>query len=49
MAYAPLGDGTIAVFDTHGDDDAPVLRFTRGEWAAFLDAARTGRFVPLQN
>lgn len=47
VGYAPLGDGTIALFDTAGDGDSPVLRFGRSEWGAFLDAVRTGRFIPL--
>ena len=33
----------IAVRDSK-DPDGPVLRFTRGEWIAFLAGARVGEF-----
>ncbi|WP_067813790.1 DUF397 domain-containing protein [Nocardia inohanensis] len=47
MGFAPLPDGTIAIFDTDADEHAPVLRFTVDEWTAFVDGARTCRFIPL--
>jgi hypothetical protein len=35
--------GMVHVRDSK-DRDGPVLNFTRGEWAAFLDGARRGEF-----
>jgi hypothetical protein len=36
-------DGSICVRDSK-DPDGPVLRFTPGEWTAFLDGAMQGEF-----
>ncbi|MEV0248423.1 DUF397 domain-containing protein [Nocardia sp. NPDC050712] len=47
VAFGALPDGSIAVFNTRDDDAAPVLVFTAAEWDAFLEGARTARFVPL--
>jgi Domain of unknown function (DUF397) len=47
-----LPDGTIEVRDSKLGEGSPVLRFTPGEWDAFLDGARNGEFdrrgVPAQ-
>ncbi|KZM75256.1 DUF397 domain-containing protein [Nocardia terpenica] len=45
VAFAALGDGTIAVFNTNDGQHAPVLQFTPCEWEAFLDGVRTDRFI----
>jgi hypothetical protein len=37
-------DGTIEVRDGKLGDLGPVLRFTRDEWAAWLDGAKSGEF-----
>jgi hypothetical protein len=39
---APIG-GEVAVRDSK-DPDGPVLRFTAGEWSAFLAGVRDGDF-----
>jgi hypothetical protein len=39
-------DGQIAMRDSK-DRHGPVLRFSRAEWTAFLDAARNGQFDPV--
>jgi hypothetical protein len=41
-----LLDGQIAVRDSK-DRHGPVLRFSRAEWTAFVDAARNGEFDPV--
>lgn len=46
VEVAPLAEGGIAVRDSK-DPDGPVLRYTRGEWAAFLDGAKSGEFDDL--
>jgi hypothetical protein len=38
-----LPDGGIGVRDSK-DPDGPVLRFTSGEWDAFLGGVRNGEF-----
>ncbi len=47
VAFAPLYDGTVAVFNTRDDDDGPALAFTPAEWDAFVEGVRTGRFMAL--
>jgi hypothetical protein len=42
VEVASLGDG-VGVRDSK-DQDGPVLRFTRGEWVAFLAGAKAGQF-----
>lgn len=42
VEVAQLSDGSRAVRDSK-DPDGPVLRFTAGEWKAFLDGIRPGR------
>lgn len=42
VAVARDGD-TVLVRDSK-DPDGPTLRFTRGEWRAFVAAARDGEF-----
>lgn len=37
-------DGMIEVRDSKDRQDGPVLRFTRAEFDAWLDGARTGEF-----
>jgi hypothetical protein len=43
VEVASLPDGEIGVRDSK-DPDGPVLRFTPGEWRAFLGGARNGEF-----
>ena len=43
VEVADLPDGGRAVRDSK-DRDGAVLRFTAGEWAAFLAGARSGEF-----
>ncbi|MER7361876.1 DUF397 domain-containing protein [Nonomuraea wenchangensis] len=40
-----LPDGTVAVRDGK-DPDGPVLRFTYGEWCAFVGGILAGEFDP---
>lgn len=40
---ADLPGGEVGVRNSR-DPDGPVLRFTRGEWHAFLGGARAGEF-----
>lgn len=42
VEVAEIGDG-IAVRDSK-DPAGPTLHYTRAEWAAFIGAARDGRF-----
>jgi hypothetical protein len=44
VEVAHLADGGMAVRDTKEQGTGPVLRFTRGEWAAFLAGASDGEF-----
>lgn len=39
-----LHDGMIEVRDSKQAGNGPILRFTAGEWAAWLDAAKNGEF-----
>jgi hypothetical protein len=43
VEVASLPDGGVGVRDSK-DPSGPVLRFTPGEWHAFLGGARTGEF-----
>ncbi len=43
VEVAGLADGTIGVRDSK-DSAGPVLRFTSGEWQAFLGGVRNGEF-----
>jgi hypothetical protein len=43
VEVANLADGQIGVRDSK-DPQGPVLRFTPGEWRAFLGGARNGEF-----
>jgi len=43
IEVASLPDGEIGVRDSK-DPEGPVLRFTSGEWHAFLGGARNGEF-----
>jgi len=43
VEVADLPDGAIGVRDSK-DPDGPVLRFTQGEWRAFIGGARNGEF-----
>jgi len=45
VEVASAGDG-VAMRDSK-DQDGPVLRFTRAEWAAFLGGAKSGDFDQL--
>jgi hypothetical protein len=36
----------VFVRDTKDHGNGPVLSFTRGEWAAFLEGVRQGEFEP---
>ncbi|GAB2672334.1 DUF397 domain-containing protein [Nocardia goodfellowii] len=47
VAFGMLSDGSVAVFNTRDEDAAPVLVFTPAEWEAFLEGARTNRFIPV--
>jgi hypothetical protein len=42
VARAP--DGSVFVRDSKDGGTGPVLRFTRQEWAAFLEGAMAGEF-----
>jgi Domain of unknown function (DUF397) len=42
VEVASVGDG-VAMRDSK-DQDGPMLRFTRDEWAAFLGGAKAGAF-----
>ena len=42
VEVASAGDG-VAMRDSK-DQDGPMLRFTRAEWAAFLSGAKAGDF-----
>jgi len=46
VAVRETPDG-FEVCDTK-DPHGPVLKFTRREWEAALDAARTGEWIPVQ-
>lgn len=43
VEVASLPDGGVGVRDSK-DPSGPVLRFTPGEWRAFLGGARNGEF-----
>ena len=43
VEVASLPDGGVGVRDSK-DPSGPVLRFTPGEWHAFLGGARSGEF-----
>ena len=43
VEVASLADGEIGVRDSK-DSEGPVLRFTSGEWHAFLGGVRNGEF-----
>jgi hypothetical protein len=43
VEVAQLADGSRAVRDSK-DPHGPVLYFTPGEWAAFIDGAKDGEF-----
>ena len=43
VEVASLPDGEIGVRDSK-DANGPVLRFTLGEWSAFLGGVRNGEF-----
>jgi hypothetical protein len=43
VEVASLPNGEIGVRDSK-DSEGPVLRFTSGEWHAFLGGARNGEF-----
>jgi len=43
VEVASLPDGQIGVRDSK-NPEGPVLRFTSGEWQAFLGGARNGEF-----
>ncbi len=43
VEVASLLDGEIGVRDSK-DSEGPVLRFTPGEWHAFLGGVRNGEF-----
>jgi Domain of unknown function (DUF397) len=43
VEIAPLPGGGVAMRDSK-DPGGPVLRFTRGEWRAFLGGAFLGEF-----
>jgi hypothetical protein len=43
VEVASLPDGEIGVRDSK-DPEGPVLRFTSGEWHAFLGGTRNGEF-----
>jgi len=46
VEVASLPDGEIGVRDSK-DSEGPVLRFTSGEWHAFLGGVRNGEFDSL--
>ncbi|GLY31148.1 DUF397 domain-containing protein [Kineosporia sp. NBRC 101731] len=41
VEVAFLGEGRVALRDSK-DPQGPVLRFTRGEWSAFVDGVSEG-------
>jgi hypothetical protein len=41
VEVAFLGEGRVALRDSK-DPEGPVLRFTRGEWSAFVDGVADG-------
>ncbi|GAA3632136.1 DUF397 domain-containing protein [Kineosporia mesophila] len=41
VEVAFLGEGRVALRDSK-DPEGPVLRFTRGEWSAFVDGVSEG-------
>lgn len=43
VEVADLGDGAVAVRDSK-NRDRPELRFTAGEWAAFVKSVHWGQF-----
>ena len=43
VEVATLADGMIGIRNSN-DSEGPVLRFTRGEWNAFLAGALRGEF-----
>jgi hypothetical protein len=43
VEIADLPEGGIGIRDSK-DREGPVLRFTAGEWSAFLGGARNGEF-----
>ena len=43
VEVAQLPGGQVGVRDSK-DPDGPVLRFTRGEWSAFVAGVRAGEF-----
>jgi hypothetical protein len=43
VQIAMLPDGAVAMRDS-SNQDGPVLRFTEGEWRAFLSGAKDGEF-----
>jgi hypothetical protein len=43
VEVASLPDGGVAMRDSK-DPDGPVLKFTPGEWRAFLGGAHNGEF-----
>ena len=44
VEVADLPDGGRLVRDTKLGEASPVLRYTEGEWTAFLDGVRDGQF-----
>lgn len=43
VEVAPLSDGGMAVRDSKNPENS-VLKFTPGEWSAFLDGVQKGEF-----
>lgn len=39
-------EGAFLVRDTKDNGRGPILRFTRGEWSAFLSGIELGEFEP---
>lgn len=46
VEVAPLPDGGVALRNSR-DKNGPVLRYTRGEWEAFVLGAKAGEFDDL--
>ena len=44
IEVADLTDGVHAVRDTKDQGCGPILRFTAGEWRAFLTSVKAGEF-----
>jgi hypothetical protein len=44
VEVAFLPDGAVALRDTKDRGHGPVLRFTAGEWDAFIGGAQDGEF-----